>query len=41
MADKDDKWIETTEGAEEEVEQLLSSEQDEGGNEEELHACGE
>lgn len=41
MADKDDKWIEATEGTEEEVEQLLSSEQDEGGDEEELHACGE
>lgn len=41
MAGKDDKWIEATEGAEEEVEQLLSSEQDEGGDEEELHACGE
>lgn len=29
------------EGAEEEAEKVLSSEVDEGGDEEELHACGE
>ena len=29
------------EGAEEEAEKVLASEEDEGGDEEELHACGE
>lgn len=29
------------EGAEEEAEKILATEQDDGGDEEELHACGE
>lgn len=41
MADKDDKWKKATENAEEEVEKILSTEEDEGGDAEELHACGE
>ena len=41
MADKDDERIKDLEGAEEEAEKVLASEEDEGGDEEELHACGE